>query len=704
MMLDPFELDSETEERLMWVVEQLRLDVTGLTTAGIVDAILAVPEGERLLVEADHTLSRGLRLLFDGLAREGGFIDRGVGWIEFLARDAHIVASVKGGFDDGGVLTVEAHLLNEAGEPPSASEVQAWVAHQPQPVLGVLSAGGIEREDGGIDTLPLLSVDLLMDGVMSEFLTELIAPYADAWVRRSVATGTEALTFGPDGEPYRVRASVEIEPKNAWLLMASEAGYLTPERIAESRQAERGGIYDTMWTAPKNGEIGDLVLIYYPAPRKAAHFVARLASRPFWRTDLAVAEDRPVGLHQWWAWITPPIEVVPIPYSDLRAATGGFLPLKGRSGHYLSGDAVSRLTFQAVGPERQPELGQVAKTPVGMAELPTPDTTSFDEWRRIPSGLLPLEAKVSEHIVAPLRHLLWDAPYASRDHPLEDLTLGPHFMPEHRVASGYVDFVVAHGGPPKPALAIEVKLSAVLPQSGLWADSADFQQLTRYMADLGTPGVLVDAQRILLVRFGESAPFAEIVRAEATWEDIGMIRDLLIEGWSQGRSRVSEVGRPSLGGRRVTRRVARPDGGSPAPNGTEPRDVPPTVSVRDDLEWVSEYRYDDRVASLSLINGPILFGRNHAGVVRSGELSATDETFVVYVTRETEVPSIIKIVAALDDDGGLLNPHPNFLDEFIGSYPLWPYKPHGERLGDLAHWVSWRTGWPFDGEPQRWSS
>jgi hypothetical protein len=49
------------------------------------------------------------------------------------------------------------------------------------------------------------------------------------------------------------------------------------------------------------------------------------------------------------------------------------------------------------------------------------------------------------------------------------------------------------------------------------------------MDDLGTPGLLVDAQRLLLVRQGADAPFAEIVRAEATWEDIALIRDLHLE-------------------------------------------------------------------------------------------------------------------------------------------------------------------------------
>ena len=76
------------------------------------------------------------------------------------------------------------------------------------------------------------------------------------------------------------------------------------------------------------------------------------------------------------------------------------------------------------------------------------------------------------------------------------------------------------------------------------------------MTDLALPGLLVDAQRILLVKRGASAPVAEVIRAEATWDDIALIRDLLLEGrfGAEGQG-----ARPEAGGKRAipgARRVA----------------------------------------------------------------------------------------------------------------------------------------------------
>lgn len=563
-MTDDFNIDDRTSEQLTWVADQLGLDAATLSTNELVEAVLATPRGERLLVEADHTLDRGLRRLFVGMSRDDGYIDHGPDWIEFLSRDAHVIATVKGGLEQYGVLSVQAHLLDGDHEQVSAADVESWVAAQPQPVLGLLSASRVEAGDGPVEHRPLLSVDLRVDGVTSEFLSELIEPYSQAWVNRSVAVGTAELVFGPDGEPYRVPSPEGIAPRNAWLLMGSEASFPSPEFLASTRRAADAGLYATMWTAPKNGEVGDLAVLYFAAPRKAAYFVMRLVSRPFWRTDVSAAADRPVVRHQWWAWITPPIEIKAIPYNALREAAGGYLTLKGRSGHYLSADSISKLAFTAANAKQQADVDRVVKVPVGMSELPSPRSTSFDEWRQIPGALLPLEAKVSEHIVGPLVDFLWDAPYASDQHPLTDRTLGPALFPEYRVTSGYVDFVVMYGGPPTPALAVEVKLAAVLPPSGLWADSEDFQQLTRYMADLGTPGLLVDAQRVLLVRPGADAPYAEIVRTEATWEDIEQIRHLLLKGWAGERAEVV-TGESLHVSRRVVRRGAAGPTQAPSP-------------------------------------------------------------------------------------------------------------------------------------------
>ena len=281
--------------------------------------------------------------------------------------------------------------------------------------------------------------------------------------------------------------------------------------------------------------------------------------------------------------------------------------------------------------------------------------------------------------------------------------------PDYPVPSGFVDFVFEHDD--APALAIEVKLTVLKPASGVWADSRDFQQLRRYMSDLDLPGLLVDAQRLLLVRRGADVPFAEIVRSEATWGDIALIRELLLE--VTNAERIPPTLLPTRT-RRLFRRgnpleLVRPEG---APSASDRDSRTGQFQVREDSQWVSEYDYSRRVASLTLCNGPDVAGRQWSGIALSKSLSDPEGRFQVYVAERADGQTsfrpdddsrfIVKIVAALDDDGGLLAPHPNFDHGFIGSYTIWPYRDVGERFG-LDHWLWWQEGWPFYGEPQNWS-
>jgi hypothetical protein len=332
--------------------------------------------------------------------------------------------------------------------------------------------------------------------------------------------------------------------------MGTEASYPSPEEVHSQSEQGKAGIFDSEWTAPKNGELGDLVLIYFVAPRKATCFIARLASRPYWQTDVEVNAVNAVGRHQWWAATSPFIEIEPIPYKTLQAAAGGYLPLRGRSGHYLSPRSIGSLAFTARDPSRQSDVDDIAQVPTGNPDVPE-RIDSLDAWKATPGGALPLEAKVSEHVVEPLAQLLWGPDMQWAHEHLIEPTLGPIPLREHRVPSGLVDFVFEYAG--KFALAVEVKLTILRPASGVWTDSPDFQQLLRYMSDLDLPGLLVDAQRLLLVKTGASAPFAEIVRTEATWDDITLVRDLLLEGrW--GTSLVPPTNPPRTSAARRTAR------------------------------------------------------------------------------------------------------------------------------------------------------
>lgn len=527
---DP-ELDAADVEHLRDVAGELKLDIDALADGELARAVLDAPGGEKLLVGSDPRIHAMVRVLFRAMAREDGYIDNGPDWIFFNSDDAYVEASAKRGSGAGSVLSVDAYLLSADDAVTTEDDVREWVHKQPKPVLGFLTAGARELGGGTIEHAPMISVDLRVDGVVGEFMTELIFPFAEAWDRRTVAVGTDELEFGPEGYPYRVSDPVEIEPRNAWLLVGTEASYPTPEAVDESWAEARAGIYDVMWTAPKNGEVGDLVLVYFLSPRKSVHFVARLASQPFWRTDIEVTADNAVDKHQWWAYITPMVEIEPIPYKALQAAHNGFLPLRGRSGHYLLPESISQLTFKPVRPARQSDLERIVHPPAGHAELPEPESVTLEAWRQIPNGLLALEAHVSKYIVRPLKHLVygpdWEWTQGERE-PRMEPTLGPILVPEHRTSDGYADFLFMYPAS-IPALAVEVKLTILRPSSGVWLDSPDFQQLRRYMDAFSTPGLLVDAQRLLLVRRGADEPFAEIVRAEATWNDMAMIRDLLLE-------------------------------------------------------------------------------------------------------------------------------------------------------------------------------
>ncbi len=497
----------------------------------LVQEILDISGGRNQLVLNGDGIHPALRGLFQGLAREDGFVDGGPGWISFNSDDAYIEAEVKRGAEPFRIVRIDAYLLSTNDARPSEDEVRAWIEGQPRPVLGMLQVGSRDPEDDTIEYLPLLSLDVAIDSIVCDFVRELVFPFAEAWDGRSVATGTEHLEFGPDGRPYHQQNPVELRPRNAWLLMGDEASYPGPEELAEVAAKGEAGIFDYDWTAPKNGERGDLVLIYFVAPKKSACFIARLASRPYWDDDLVVNAVGPVNRHQWWAYLTPPVEIEPIPFRALQEAHHGYLALKGRSGHYLLPDAIAALTFTAHDPSQQEEVDRIAQVPTGNPDLPG-QIRDLDEWKAIPSGALPLEAKVSEHIVRPLGDLVygpgWEWTLLDQEPRIEP-TIGPILVPEHRVPSGFVDFVFMYPIS-RPALAVEVKLTVLRPASGVWADSRDFQQLRRYMDDLDVPGLLVDAQWLLLVRRGADAPFAEVVRSDATWDDIAMVRDLLLGG------------------------------------------------------------------------------------------------------------------------------------------------------------------------------
>jgi hypothetical protein len=443
------------------------------------------------------------------LVRDDGDISHGPNWVEFLATDAYVDANVRGGEV---CIRVRAYLLDDGAGVLTDDEVRDWVERQPRPTSGVLEAFGEAQDDGSVRLLPRLVFEREISGFDTTGIEEDIFQFAEAWETKSI--------IGPQGNvDFRKFDPVSIRPQNAWLLMSDAASYPDGEELATAVMKGEVGIHDYLWTGPKNGETGDLALIYSTAPRTAACFVARLASRPFWRDDIDVNAEKVVESRQWWVYLSAPVEIAPIPYKTLREAQNGHLLLKGKSGHYLNPATIDLLAFRAKNPEQQSEVERIVRRPEGTADLPLAKDLTFEQWKRIPSGRLPLEAKVSEYVVEPLGRML-NLP-SPQKWVLPELAL----IPEYRVPTGSVDFVLV--GAKEPLTAVEVKLTVRRAASGIWGDSPDFKQLKRYMTDLSVPGLLIDAHSILLVREGADAPYDEIVRAEATVEDLDRIREHL---------------------------------------------------------------------------------------------------------------------------------------------------------------------------------
>jgi hypothetical protein len=225
--------------------------------------------------------------------------------------------------------------------------------------------------------------------------------YADAWRGRldieEVLDSSAPFTL--PGDPR------DSEPTNAWLLFGDSASYPSQREVEADAERGKAGVFEWLWTTAKQTEVGDLVFCYFISPHKAAHFVARTASRAFFDRAIGVNADQNVADAQWWCFLTTPIEIEPIPVQVLRDCADGFLPLRGRSGVYLRPEVVAALPAVARNPEDAAALARVLRTPVGNPDLPDPANVSRQEWKAIASGAMNLEKHVEQYIVEPMLRL-----------------------------------------------------------------------------------------------------------------------------------------------------------------------------------------------------------------------------------------------------------------------------------------------------------
>ena len=151
-----------------------------------------------------------------------------------------------------------------------------------------------------------------------------IRAYLEAW-----RDGTEAFV-----EPLKFDLADprDSAPQQAWLVFGDDAAWPTEDELVEQHESGDAGVFEPMWTAAKQTQVGDLLLCYFGGHRRAVHFVARAASAAFYASDIEVNTEGEVRPEQWWVFHTPLIPIEPIRFAALKAASNDQLNLRGRSG------------------------------------------------------------------------------------------------------------------------------------------------------------------------------------------------------------------------------------------------------------------------------------------------------------------------------------------------------------------------------------
>ena len=422
----------------------------------------------------------------------GTVVEAEAGGLIFETDEAQVVATHQGG---GSRLRIRVYLGLAAED-----EVVAWTARQPSPLSGLLQ---MVEDDGAVEPRLVFERPAHGNDWTSDVLLEEIREYSVAWANDEVADhGQYDKVFAVEQDPR------DMDPASAWLLLGDEASFQDAVDVAAAQDHADVGIFDYLWTAAKQTQVGDLVLIYFLGRRKAAHFVARAASNAFFSADISVNSQTVVADQQWWVYLTPPVAIRPVTFKALQAASNDHLILRGRSGRFLSPEVIAALPVEAATRDGKAEVGRVWVEPKGIAELPQPADMTMSLWRALAAGALALEAHVSRYIVTPLLgHVLAGT--------------GLTVRPEYRVGRGSADFVVLDED--RPVAVIEVKLTIDLPAGGAWTTCNDYLQLRRYMDALGVPGVLVDAHRVLLVGLSESRPPQDLSRRHARDAELELI-------------------------------------------------------------------------------------------------------------------------------------------------------------------------------------
>jgi hypothetical protein len=431
----------------------------------------------------------------------GGVLDRplSTGGVKFsIAQRALLATPIEG--------TNRVEISAIVGE-ATVGEVERWLELQPEPMTAAL--GDLEADEGAVTSTVVFRLWRVMighDWRRDRFLEELDR-YVAAWNAGESAPEWDLDQLSARVEVELVPDPVGIEPANAWLTMGGDGDLLDVTDIEDAQWDADLGDYSITWTVSKQTLEGDLILMYFKNPLKQIRYVARAASAAF--LDDTPIEGASFDRHQWWAYLTPPVEIEPISYAQFNELAG--IVLRGRSGKYVRPDVIERLPFVPVDPDDTEQLARIVRRPVGIPDVPGTALMTTQAWREMAGGAFRKEADVTRHVVMPL--IRWMVPD------------GATIVAEYPAGGGRADVVVLHGD--LPILTVEVKLVINVP-NGNWRLSPDLEQLRRYTEDLETPGLLVDANRIVVVPREYSIPDYQINRDNLAENDLNALRDLLM--------------------------------------------------------------------------------------------------------------------------------------------------------------------------------
>jgi hypothetical protein len=313
----------------------------------------------------------------------------------------------------------------------------------------------------------------------------------------------------------------ESEPRNAWLLMGDAASMPTEEEVAAQYTSGEEGLLS--WTCPKHIQPGDLVFVYFMAPEKAVRFVARALTRAKFDATSGVNSVKEVDPNQWWTILSPFVPIEPISFQQLEGCFGHKLILRGKPSHYVPPRVVDAIV--GVLGDLDEYEAMILQRPIGNDDLPSSGKIGLAELNEIASGALNNERMVEEYIVEPLLNLAFP--------PDQGFRISRQF---HLPSRGIPDFALFRGD--ELVGLVEAKMG-IGRGSGSLAGCPEVEQIRRYCTEADLPGLLIDANEIVLIAPDAEEPVDYFDRMSLEETDIKQIGEFLT-GWDRSTAAVRD--------------------------------------------------------------------------------------------------------------------------------------------------------------------